>query len=170
MERDKVIEILLALLIVIALLILISVFFVLENQSSKKIVTSNVVNSYNANTNYVYAKPIATKYYKPVKIYSNSYSGETDYRRNLRVYHSRVEHKIFDGVFGNDVEKYVVYVKNIDDEPQYFTVEFHFKDLSGEILIDSMTKYIQPRDEKSFFYQTIFGEEIKNWDYKVFVE
>ena len=170
MERDRIIEILLGVILIMSILLLVFVFLVIDysfNENSEKN-SYSVVNSY---TTYSSSENLRgyEYYYNPRYLPVYNYR---DYhlKDSSKDYSSRLVYENFEGIFGNEIDKYVVYVKNFDDEPQYFTVKFYFITISGEKISESMTKYIKPHQEKGFFYQTNYGENYKDFYYDVLIE
>lgn len=74
-----------------------------------------------------------------------------------------------EGVFGNDVYEFQVYVKNKDSVGGYFRVVYSFEDCSGREFKESITKYIRAGEREKLVYTEVVGfeKEICDWDYKV---
>ncbi|MFH1801482.1 MAG: hypothetical protein ABH804_01470 [archaeon] len=84
-------------------------------------------------------------------------------------YSHRAEKIKTTGVFGNEIARYYVHVKNKDYVGGYFTVKFYFTDKYSRISTETITKYIAPQEEESFFYQNIHEDKYKysKWEYAV---
>ncbi|MBS3086126.1 hypothetical protein J4422_00295 [Candidatus Pacearchaeota archaeon] len=74
-----------------------------------------------------------------------------------------------EGIIGNDVNNYEVYVRNEEFKGGYFEVTFYFEDYYGETSRSSETRYIPAREEKKFFYKDISPQRYKyrDWWYDV---
>jgi len=163
-NERKILEIFLAIILVTLLIILI---FLFTSPSITGKSTSTVSDSYNTdsyNTYISYNKYPTTKtYYKKPYIKKDYY---------YLKYSDREEHKKYEGMFGNEINRYYVYVKNRDYKGGYFTVKFHFSDYYGKTKIKSIRHYIKPKEERKFFYQSIYSDEYEyyDWDYEVISE
>jgi len=73
------------------------------------------------------------------------------------------------GIFGNDIDRYEVYVGNKGYTGGYFKVNFYFKDYYGRIRTESTSRYISPRGESRFVFKDISREKYNYpyWSYKV---
>jgi len=165
-------EVFFAIILVILLIILVFLFTGISATGKSTSTTSIVSDSYNVNsynTNYYssYALPSAIKYVQD-KDYSKHYDKTYRYLK----YSEKAEHKTYESVFGNEINKYYVYVKNKDYKSGYFTVKFNFYDYCGKTKTVSVRHYIKPGEEKRFFYQSIYSDkyEYHNWDYQVISE
>ncbi len=118
---------------------------------------TTIINSYNT---YNYYNSDSQKY-------SRKYSEEN---YNYPNYLERAERTTVKGVLGNDIDRYIVYVKN-KGEGKYFTIRFIFEDYFDEISTQSMTKYIKTDQEVKFVYQDIYNDRYKynDWDYEIIV-
>ena len=74
-----------------------------------------------------------------------------------------------EGIIGNDIDNYEVYVRNEEFKGGYFEVTFYFEDHYGETSRSSVTHYIPAREEKKFFYKDISPQRYKyrDWWYEV---
>ena len=73
------------------------------------------------------------------------------------------------GIFGNDIDRYEVYVRNRGYTGGYFKVNFYFKDYYGRTRTESTNRYISPRGESRFVFKDISREKYKylDWSYEV---
>lgn len=170
--RDRRIVEILAAITFIALLFLI-VFIVIGISPPK----STITNSYN--TYNIYPKP-QTQYVsvKPYIVdrgdYARIYYVRDDFRyaepedRYLR-YYDWGDFKESRGLFGNDIERYEVYVENREYVGGYFTVIFYLEDYYGRTSSHSITNYIPAREEKLFLFKDISPDRYKYraWWYEV---
>lgn len=166
----KVVEILVAATLIVLLLIL--VFVVVGTQGSSKSTTSNVIISNSFNTvvnNENSVRDVRDSYGDAY--YNDKYNSCTEETRALP-FSSSKEHRVVTTVLGNNVDRYYVYVKNLGYEGGYFTVKFYFEDHYGEQDISSLTKYIEPKEQKSFIFQNVYeGKyQVTSWSYKVISE
>jgi len=169
------IEIFLAIILVTLLILLIFLFTSPSITGKSTATKSTVSNSYNVNsynTNY-YDYPSYTKYpstirYIKDKDYSRYYDKDYHYLR----YSDKAKHEKLSGMFGNEVNRYTIYVKNRDYKSGYFTVKFYFSDYYGETRTESIRHYIKSGEERKFFYQNIYSDKygFYDWDYKVISE
>ena len=160
--------------------LLLIVFIVIGSSQAKTTIT----NSYNTYT--IYSTTPQTQrltystsdYYKPYIIdrgdYARIYYVPSDFRyaepydRYSRYYEwGRL--RTVDGILGNDIHRYEVYVKNREYAGGYFNVKFYFEDYYGRTKSESMTYYIPAREEKLFLFKDISPDEYKYyaWWYKV---
>jgi len=155
-EDEYIIKGLLAGIFIVLLLIL--VFVAIQEPESQE---SNVVitNSYNTNT-YSYNE-------------GNDYVDRDYYRTSDRNYDSlrysdTGKHRRTEGIF-NDIDEYMVYVKNREDVGGYFTVRFYFENRYGDPDTEMITKYIGPYENEKFAFKDIYegGHNYRNWKYKV---
>ena len=183
MEREKVIELFLGLILTI--LVVIMIFSFTNISSSKTQTTTTISNSYNTYTYNTYSNYPATTY-KPIKTYNayNDYPAGTygqliyhDDKRystkdyNYLRYTSTGNHERYYGIFGNEINEYKVYVRNREHKEGYFTVKFYLTDYYGKTRTESMTYYLKPHEEKKFVYKNVYndGREYRYWRYKVIV-
>jgi hypothetical protein len=165
-NERKIVEIFVAIILIISLIILIFLFTGSPVTGKSTETPSTVSNSYNVNS-----------YNKNYYNYPSYRYKDKDYPRYYKKdyylkYSYRAEHKKYEGMFGNEIDKYIVYVKNKDYKGGYFTVKFYFTDYYGEKRTKSIRHYIKPGEERKFFYQSIYSEryEYYDWDYKVISE
>lgn len=181
-KERRIVEIL-AWVTFIALLFLV-VFIVIGSSQAKTTIT-NSYNTYNIypaqQTQDVSTRPYIytdTVYAKPYIVdrgdYARIYYVPSDFRyadsndRYLRYYeHGRL--RAVDGIFGNDINRYEVYVKNKEYTGGYFTVIFYFEDYYGREGSESITHYIPAKKEKLFLFKNISPSEYKYraWWYEV---
>lgn len=160
MERERVIEIFLGLILIILIIIMILSFT--NVQASKS--TTTISNSYNTHNTY---SNYPTPTYKPIKTYTSERYPTKDY--NYLRYTSIGNHEKYYGVFGNEINEYKVYVRNREYKGGYFSVKFYLTDYYGKTRTESMTYYLKPHEEKKFVYRNVYsdGKEYKYWRYKV---
>ena len=174
-NEKTILEILLAIILIVLIILLIFLFTnlsLIKSPTEKSISTSistpsSTSGSYNVNSYNTYISydkyPTTTKYYpkpEPKKNY-----------RYLR-YSSKAEHQTSLGIMDNEKNRYIVYVKNKDYKTGYFKVKFYFTDYYGNTRTESIRHYIKPDEEKKFFYQSIYNDKYKyyNWHYEVISE
>ena len=181
--KDRRIIEILAAITFIALLFLV-VFIVIGSSQAKTTIT-NSYNTYNIypapQTQYVSAKPYiytGTVYKKPYIIdrgdYAKVYYVPRDFRytepydRYSRYYESS-RLRTSKGIFGSDIHRYEVYVKNREYVGGYFNVKFYFEDYYGRTRSESITHYIPAREEKLFLFKDISPDKYKYhaWWYEV---
>lgn len=187
-SKRRLIEILIG-VIFIALLILI-VFLVIGFSAGNRTETT-ITNSYNTYNIYnnelaqpTYSKPYIVNINDKKDYLDNRYYYKQDYAqvyyipRDLRYaepgkkpmdYYDDAQLKTITGVFGNDIDRYEVYVQNREYAGGYFKVVFYFEDYYGKTTSNSMTEYIPAREEKLFLFKDISPDRYKyrNWWYKV---
>jgi hypothetical protein len=120
-----------------------------------------IVNSYNTNSfNKIIHDDLPTTTYKKY------YYKKHEYRDDDRGYINWSGREIKKGLFGNDIDKYFVYVKNTYDRGKYFKVKFDLKDCYEGGTSGSVTKYISPYDKEKFVYTDIKAKYC-NWRYEI---
>ena len=84
-------------------------------------------------------------------------------------YSSDSKFERYEGIFGNDVDNYEVYVENEEYTGGYFDVTFYFEDYYGRITERTVRNYIQARESKVFFYRDVSPEKYKysDWWYEI---
>jgi len=161
----------------IVLLILV-VFLVVGISPSKTTITNsyNTYNIYSApQTRDVSVKPYSVKPYIVDRgDYAQVYYVPSDFRyaESHDIYLRYYEEgglRIVNGILGNDVERYEVYVKNKEYVGGYFKVIFYFEDYYGRTRSESITHYIPAKEEKLFLLKDISPNEYKYrwWNYEV---
>ncbi|GBE19527.1 MAG TPA: hypothetical protein ENG87_00855 [Candidatus Pacearchaeota archaeon] len=173
MERREqlVIELFLGIILIIFLILM--VFMFIDNDSESETIT--ITDSYNTNSYNNYASSQKTqddlvKNYIPStkKQYSSIEHKYEHCDKDYLLYNHRGYHDIDKGVFGNDISRYVVYVRNREHKGDYFKVRFYFTDYYGKTRVESVTKYIKAGEDKKFIYQSIYDKyENCDWSYKV---
>lgn len=183
---SRIIEILVWGLAIVSLIILI--LLVIGISPTGK---STITNSYNTNTNIQrvplyssYSYPITRTSYVP---YSKPYIVQDRYVDTARLYYVRDDpryaksndgylryddwgrRKVVRGIFGNDIDRYEVYVRNRGYMGGYFKVNFYFEDYYGRIRTESTSRYISPRGDGRFVFKDISREKYKyrDWSYEV---
>ena len=186
-KRERfVIEVLLgAILIVFLILVAFFVTAIASGPDSNKGAPSTVINSYN---NQVITPKQTVKSYivdrhpavhRDRHFNTAVYYVDDDFRYANRVYDDRYlrfddfgQRRIVNGIFGNEIDNYAVYVKNQDRKGGYFRVRFHFEDYYGERNSESVTHYIKPHEEKRFLFRDISYDDrdYRRWWYEVIPE
>lgn len=123
-------------------------------------------------SSYSYTKPyvVSDRYSNTGRLYyvrnDLRYTRSND--RALR-YDDWGRRKVVQGIFGNDIDKYEVYVRNRGYTGGYFKVNFYFEDYYGRIRTESTSRYISPRGESRFVFKDISREKYKyrDWSYEV---
>ena len=180
MERERVIEIFLGAILIILLIIMIFSFTSVSasGSSSQTTTISNSYNTYNIGTtqpryvydSYDYYDKAPTKYYKTDKPY---YYDDRNYLRyNYRPYrdyqYPRYKYEYSEGIFGNEIKEYKVYLENKEHKSGYFTVKFYLADHKGRVRTESVTHYLKPYEGKIFRYKNVFDDEYDYaWNYKI---
>ena len=173
MQNERIKELFLGLTLVIFLILLsVLVISISDNSYSKK--QSNIIsNSYNINSYNTISQNKQTPYYgnriyikKDIRYLkqSNPYSKTKYLRFSGNAYQTRTK-----GIFGNDINKYSVYVKNQDYKGGYFTVRYYLKDYYGNVKTERITHYISPRESKQFLLKDISPKEYGrvSWNYEI---
>ena len=170
-NEKRMIEILIGAVFIVLLFL---VVFIVIGISQPKSTITNSYNTYN-----IYTTPQTQ--YAPVKPYvvdridyARIYYVPRDFRyaepddRYLR-YYEEGRLRVVDGIFGNDIHRYEVYVKNREYTGGYFTVRFYFEDYYGRTRSESITHYIPAKEEKLFLFKDISPDEYKyrRWWYEV---
>jgi len=172
MERERVIEVLLAMILLVLVFLMMLIGLTLGDSSKH---TSKVIaNSYNTvdNSKTVYyedkevVRPIV--YYKevPRSKYSEDHEWE-DWSYYWKDYDSEGKHtKTYE--MGAYVDTFKVYVYNKGDG-DYFTVRFYFEDYEGHKRSYDVRRYLEHNEEKMFYYRDISKDkyEYYRWSYKV---
>lgn len=177
-EKERMILEIIAGVVLVTIIILGSIMVVNASEGTE-IKIENSFNTYNINTaKPSYVRPAYTESYIADRSYSKpyiidrTYSGKPyiidDDKRYLR-YDSWARNREAEGLFGNSIDNYEVYVQNQDYAGGYFKVIYHFEDYYGNDDSESMTHYIGPREEKRFVFKDISPSRYKyrNWWYEV---
>lgn len=137
---------------------------------------TTITNSFNTYNIYLTkSQPVSVKPYVIDRgNYAQVYYVPTDFRyaepsdEYLR-YYKWSQLKISKGIFGNDIYRYEVYVKNREYVGGYFSVKFYFEDYYGRTMSESITEYIPAREEKLFLLKDISPSkyEYRAWWYEV---
>ena len=156
-EERRPIEILIGIIFVVFLFLVI--FFVM-NLDAKETTITNSYNTYNiystAQPRYVSTKPYIIDREDYTRIYylqedSRDVESDEGYLR----YYEEARLKAAEGILGNDIDRYEVYVKNREYVGGYFTVIFYFEDYYGKTRSESITHYIPAKEEKLFLFKDI---------------
>jgi hypothetical protein len=187
METERIIELFLGLILVALLVIGVmlalnsSGFKTSPNYSSSQPQVVNYYNEYTTN-NYqnpsqtiaqgkvVYNYPEGVVYKKYDVFWDNKYKWEEDEDLEEREldYSSYGKTVRREGVFGNRVYDFEVYVKNEDDFGGYFEVVYYLENCQGKKYIETITKYIRSGEKEKFVYTSLgFDKEFCDWDYSV---
>ena len=167
-DHRRVLELFLGGIFVVLLILITLMFIGLADGKSVQESQSNLIISDSYNTNnyntYVAPRSAVTTYTKVSRVVSDS-----DYYENPLRYSSWANHKVVKGVFGNNIDRYYIYVKNTDYEPGYYTVRFYFEDYYGNEDMEIFTSYIKSGETKTFFYQSIYSDDYDfyKWHYAV---
>ena len=183
MEDHKKVECVLGALLVF-ILIFVSIFVINTAGASEPAPQTNsivITNSYNTIT-------YEDSYGRDRNYQDNDYryirTRDQDYRRRTDRYHqtyekgdgrdfrfsSHGEHRFAEGMFGQEVSQYRVYVENKESYGEYFTVKFYFYDEDRDLTrVTSSTKYIRAHEEKTFKHQNVNENRYRydSWEYKV---
>ena len=126
-----------------------------KNQTAS---STTITNSFN--TNNYYTSPTIKHYPSYTKTY---------YKKDYLNYDYYAYKKTLKGIFGNDIEHYIVYVRNQDYKPGYFKVRYYFTDYYGDTKTETMTYYIKPKQGKKFVYKNIYKDKYRfhDWNYEV---
>ena len=181
--RDRrIIEILIGAAFIVLLLLLV---FVVIGSSQPKTTITNSFNTYNiypapqaqyiSVKPYIYTDRVSVKPYiidrgDYAKVYyvPRDFRYAESYDRYLRYYEfGRLKES--NGIFGNEIHRYEVDVKNREYVGGYFTVRFYFEDYYGRTRTESITHYIPARGEKLFLFKDISPDRYKyrSWWYGV---
>ncbi len=186
-NERRMIEILIGAVFIVLLFMI--VFLVVGASGGEK---TTITNSYNTYTIYstqqaqpTYTYPYAKSYivdrgdyYKPYIVdrgdYMKDYYISDGFRyaepsdRYSRYYESS-QLRTSKGIFGNDIHRYEVYVKNREYAGSYFNVKFYFEDYYGRMKSESINHYIPAREEKLFLFKDISPDRYKyrSWWYKI---
>lgn len=171
MERERINEIFLGLILVVLLIIMILSFTSVSAGNSKS--AGNVINSYNT---YSYGTDEQNKVYEvyhPKINYGYSDYSHHDYNSYYsgynRHYISESSHSRYYGLFDNEVNEYSVKVKNNAHEGNYYSVKFYLTDYKGKTRTETVTHYLNPHESRVFTYKNVFNsdKEYNYWNYKV---
>lgn len=177
MERERIIEILLAMILLVLVFFMIVVGLAIGD--SQKNTSKTIINSYNtidtSEKNYYQNKEIVRPivYYKETDrdwetkktyIWDNWYKNpldEKDYRsygRHTKTYE-----------MNSYVDVFKIYVYN-QGPSKYFTVRLYFEDYEGNEKSYDIRKYIKHDEEKTFYFRDISNDkyEYYRWKYKIF--
>jgi len=170
--RDRrIIELLIGAAFIVLLILVVSL---VVGISPSKTTITNSYNTYN-----IYSAPqIRDVSVKPYIVdrgdYAQVYYVPSDFRyaESHDIYLRYYEEgglRIVNGILGNDVERYEVYVKNKEYVGGYFKVIFYFEDYYGRTRSESITHYIPAKEEKLFLLKDISPNEYKYrwWNYEV---
>ncbi len=124
-----------------------------------------------------YGSPYRSSYSKPYIVDSYPYV-RNRYVQDLRYaktsdgylrYDDLGRRRRVQGLFGNEIDRYEVYVRNRDYRGGYFKVNFYFDDYYGRRSSDSITRYIGSQKESRFVFRDMSREKYKygDWSYEV---
>lgn len=154
----RLLEALLGLILIVLLVMMVILVIPSTNSTTESTTGSSttITNSFNTNN-----------YYNTPSRYSSTYSTKTNY--NYLDYNYDTYKKTTKGVLGNNVEHYIVHVKNQDYKPGYFRVNYYFTDYYGDTKIETITYYIKPQESKKFIYKNIYKDKYRfyHWNYEV---
>ncbi|MFH1787701.1 MAG: hypothetical protein ABH811_02845 [archaeon] len=157
LNEKRVPEIFLGLILILLLLIVVLLVLNLPFYKEKESEKNTYTNSYNT---YYITQQSTKEYHR----YDNL---ETD--KDYLDYSSSIREITSQGIFGNDIDKYIVSVKNNNPKGGYFTVKFHFKDYYNKETTESVTNYLRPYEKREFYYRDIHADRYKHydWNYEV---
>ena len=184
-QRERTILEIAVAVVFVAFLVLGSIVIINAGSDSKtETTTTNSFNTYNYNTypnaQRSYTTPATKPYivddgryfrvyhdYDDV-IYVRDNARYSDNKRYLR-YDADSRLRVVDGLFGNDINRYEVYVRNRDYAGGNFKVVFHFEDYYGNVDSHAMTYYVPAREEKLFLLKDASPSryEYRTWWYTV---
>lgn len=172
-ERRR-IEILVGAIFIVVLLIVVSLVLILASPSQKTEIT-NSYNTYNLETRsspshvdsvkpYILDRGYDVYYVRGDRRYVNDY-----YDKRYLNYDSYSNFEVSEGLFGNDIDKYNVYVFNREYAGGYFKTTFYFEDYYGNVETEVITHYIGPREEQRFIIKDVSPSryEYRSWWYEV---
>lgn len=153
-----ILEAFLGLILIILLVIMIFLFTSINSATGS---TTTITNSFNTNNYY---NPYTYPTIKHYPFYTKTY-----YKKNYLDYDCHAYKKTLKGILGNNIEHYIVYVRNQDYKPGYFRVNYYFTDYYGDTKTETMTYYIKPKQAKEFIYKNIYEDKYKfhDWNYEV---
>ena len=158
-KKENSLEISLGIVLILLLItIIILVFTILSSSNINSKATAQAITITNSfNTNYYNQNENKISYYK------------NKFQNNDISFKHRGKYEEVIGLFGNEIDRYIVYVKNAEKSGEYFRVKFYFKDYYGDEATESITKYIAPDKEEKFVYQDIYSDKYKHniWRYEV---
>jgi hypothetical protein len=189
-REERAITIIAIILLCMAVVLLFVVFLMIPGSYSAKptgevtvvnLPSPNYVKDYDYSKNYEYPKGydyLKSSYYSegscdkmkvPYRVrvpYDTSYYEE--YSRDVD-YSSRSSTERVEGLLGNDIDKYTVYIENEEHEPRYFQVRFIFEDYYGEEHSYLISKYVMAGKVEEFVYKDIYADRDKHhrFRYKV---
>ncbi len=164
-EDEFIIKVFLGAILIILLILLVFIAIRQPTNTSSTVVISNSYNTYA----YSYEDDKADRDYRD-RDYKRTRHRET---RQALDYDDWSRTRVLEeGIFGNKVDIYEVYVKNTEEVGGYFTVRFYFEDYYGDIDTEKMTHYISPGERKMFSYRDVYtgGHDYSDWRYKVISE
>ncbi len=170
-NREKVIELFLA-LIFISILLLAVVFVLTESNDSNQRTVNTISNSYNTNSYNSYVqKPIIKEPKKIEPIYLKQTVLKKTYfeKKDYLDYSSYGKHTQRKDFVGSYVDEFNVYVVNKDFRSGYFEVKFYFEDYSGKKFVESIDHYVMAGEKEEFKFFDVQFEKYKysDWWYKV---
>ena len=174
-ERERIIELLLGLIFISILLL--AVLFVLTSQpvgaSTTTISNSYNTNSYNTNTYSPDKVSDTNTLYvvnrNNVPVYKDFYYVENSYKKDQYLkYYSYGKHTKEKDFIGGYVDKFNVYVRNVDKKSGYFKVKFYFEDYDGKKTTEIVTKYIRAGEKETFTDVQFEKYKYHDWRYEVF--
>lgn len=178
-NRERVIELFLA-LIFVAILLLAVVFVLTESNNSNQRTVNTISNSYNTNSYNSYVqKP---KKIEPIYLdktvlrktyYEKDYFEKKYYEKERYLdYSSYGKHTQRKDFIGSYVDDFRVYVVNKEFSSGYFKVKFYFEDSSGKKFVETVDHHVRAGEKKEFKFVDVQFEKYKysDWNYKVIPE
>lgn len=171
MDSRKVVEVAAAVIFLLLLILAVVIIIGLSGNSSKTTTTiTGSYNTYNININNINT---ASQYSR----YPSSYSNYPMYLQTEKTattsryldYNSWSNYERYDGIFGNPIDNYEVYVTNEGYTGGYFKVVYYFEDYYGNTDSYPMTYYIGPQEQQKFVYKDVSPSQYKynRWWYSV---
>jgi len=181
MERERILEIVLA-AVFILLLVFGSITVIRASGGSSQETETTITNSFNTYTyNYntypenggqyrytLTARQDYADYYSNYYHVKNLRYQRSDDKRYLR-YGYDADFRVAEGLFGNDINRYEVFVRNKEYVGGNFKVVFYFGDYYGNVDSQAMTNYVPAREEKLFLLKDVSPSryDYKRWWYTV---
>ncbi len=161
MEKEDlmIIKVFLGIILVVFMIILVFVALKQPTNTTSTIVVSNSYNTYSYS-------------YEDGRYVDRNYDKTYKKERLFLRYSDTSRHRTSEGIFGEDVNIYTVYVRNRENVGGYFTVKFYLRDNHRDADIERIMKYIGPHEEKSFTFRDVYrgGHGYADWDYEVISE
>ncbi len=153
--------------VIFLLIIILGTIIVVNASRGSETKITNSFNTYNININQVsgYSMPISSRQYLP----SNTDLTNTGTNDKFLNYDSSSRYTVGEGIFGNQVGNYEIYLRNLDYTGGYFKVIYSFEDYYGNVNTESEIDYVGPQKEKKIVLKDVSPSDYKyrNWWYQV---